>query len=154
GGSFEVRPATRAELRAPVAGFLRQISFNEGDRVSPGALVARVEVPDLDSRLTQKRAEVREARAKLRMLEVGPRPQEVLAQRGRVERLKGLRDLAGRDLGRAGAALREELARLGEQVAQCEAEMGHAREALARAGRLRGQRAVSDDQCREAAKQL
>src|SRR5262249_57730526 len=58
-GPFQVRPALRAELRAPVAGFLKAVCCDEGDRVSAGALVARLEVPDLASRVTQKRAEVR-----------------------------------------------------------------------------------------------
>src|SRR5258706_13845001 len=47
-GSFRLRPATRAELRAPVAGFLNEVFCDEGDRVSPGALVVRLEVPDLE----------------------------------------------------------------------------------------------------------
>src|SRR5262249_57904452 len=54
GGSFRLRPARRVELRAPVAGFLRVVHCDEGDRVSPGAPVARLDVPALDSRLAQK----------------------------------------------------------------------------------------------------
>src|SRR5262249_8307524 len=54
GGPFLVRPAVRAELRAPVAGFLRCAYYDEGDRVSPGAVVCQLEVPELDSRLAQK----------------------------------------------------------------------------------------------------
>jgi putative peptide zinc metalloprotease protein len=88
GGAFQVRPVTRAELRAPVAGFLREVYCDEGDRVSPGAPVVRLEVPDLASRLAQKRAEVREAQAKLRLLEAGPRHEEVVEQRYRVERAR------------------------------------------------------------------
>src|SRR5262249_603642 len=68
GGPFQVRPATRAELRAPVAGFLRAVYLGEGDRVAPGMLVARLDVPDLKSRQARKRAEVAEARARLRLL--------------------------------------------------------------------------------------
>src|SRR5262245_43958713 len=47
GGSFQVRSLTRAEVRAPAAGFLSEVHCEEGDRVSPGAPVARLEVPDL-----------------------------------------------------------------------------------------------------------
>src|SRR5262249_18064914 len=54
GGAFQVRALTRAELRASVAGFLREVYCEEGDRVSPGAAVARLEVPELSSRLAQK----------------------------------------------------------------------------------------------------
>src|SRR5262249_2637354 len=59
GGTFQVRAATRAELRAPVAGFLREIYCAEGARVSAGSPVARLEAADVASRLAQKRAEVR-----------------------------------------------------------------------------------------------
>mgnify|MGYP002476262370 CR=1 FL=1 len=69
-----LRPAVRAELRAPVAGFLREVSCDQGDRVSPSATVARLEVPDLDSQLVEQREEVREARARLRLLQIGARP--------------------------------------------------------------------------------
>ena len=62
GGSFQVRPAVRAELRARVAGFIEAVHLDEGDRVSTGSVIVRLEVPDLASRLRQKRAEVREVR--------------------------------------------------------------------------------------------
>src|SRR5581483_374618 len=77
GGPFEAVPVTRAEVRAPVAGFLREVPSDEGEHVSRGAPVARLEIPDLDSQLAQKRAAVREAAARLRMLEAGARPEEV-----------------------------------------------------------------------------
>src|SRR5262249_28408511 len=98
GGAFQVRPVTRAGLRAPVAGFLREVCCDEGDRVSPGSPVARLEVPDLASRLAQKQAEVREAQARLRLLEAGPRSEEVAEQHLRVARAKTWHDLARQDL--------------------------------------------------------
>jgi putative peptide zinc metalloprotease protein len=42
GGSFEVRAAVRAEIRAPVSGFLREVRFDEGERVSAGATIVRL----------------------------------------------------------------------------------------------------------------
>jgi HlyD family secretion protein len=65
GGAFQVRPLVRAEIHAPVAAFLREIPLDEGERVSPNGFVARLEIPDLASRLAQKRTEVDEAVAKL-----------------------------------------------------------------------------------------
>src|SRR5262249_11449702 len=94
GGLLEVCPATGAGVGAPVAGFLREVPYDEGERVYPGALVARLEVPDLDSQLAQKRAAVREAAARLRLLEVGPRPEEGAEQRGRVQRAQAWPDPA------------------------------------------------------------
>jgi hypothetical protein len=47
GGPLRLRPARRAEIRAQVAGFLKAVHCDEGDRVSPGAPVARLDVPGL-----------------------------------------------------------------------------------------------------------
>src|SRR5205085_2305863 len=54
-GTFAVRPLLRAEIHAPVAGFLREIPLDEGERVSPAGLIVRLDVPDLESKLAQKR---------------------------------------------------------------------------------------------------
>jgi len=59
-GPFLVRPLTHAEIHAPVAGFLREIPLDEGDRVSSGGMIVRIEVPDLDSKIKQKRTEIEE----------------------------------------------------------------------------------------------
>ena len=71
-GPFRLRALRRAELRAPVAGFLREARFGEGQRVGAGAVVARIEVPDLASKVVQKEAEVAEADARLAVLRAGP----------------------------------------------------------------------------------
>ena len=143
GGPFRLRPAGRAEVRAPVAGFVQAISCDEGDRVSAGTLIARLEVPDLASRLAQRRAELREARANLRLLEEGPRPREVVEQRRRAERAAAWRDLARQDLAHARESLHKELARLEKQVAQHDAELEHALASLERARRLRDGRTAN-----------
>src|SRR5262245_2050987 len=149
-GPFQVRPATRAELRAPVAGFLQAVYFTEGERVSPGALVARLEVPDLASRLAQKQAEITETQAKLKLLEIGPRPEEVAEQRLRVTRMTNWRDLAEKDLDHALKALKEELARLDKAIAQAAAELNAARDAYERARQLWNGKALGEEQYREA----
>jgi multidrug resistance efflux pump len=108
--------------------------------------VLTLEVPDLASRLAQKRAELREAEARLRLLRAGPRPEEVAEQGRRVERARAWRDLAGEDLRRAGRALEEELARLDKQVTQCRAELDAAQDAHSRSKDLRGRNALAAEQ--------
>src|SRR5262249_36611264 len=137
-GPFQLRPATRVELRAPVSGFLRLVYFDEGERVPAGALVACLEVPDLESRLAQSKAGIRESQAKLRLLEVGPRLEEVREQRYRVERAKEWHDLAEKDLARARKAFTEDLKRLDEDITQRRVERDHAREVQARRDKLAG----------------
>ena len=150
GGSFQLRPATRAELRVPVAGFLKEVAFEEGDRVSAGQFVARMEVPDLTSRLAQKHAESCEARAKLRLLEIGPRPEVLAEQRRRVERAKAWWDLAQHDLARKRQAFQDELASLDHQIAQHRAELDYAEYALEISRKLMDKGALSREQYREA----
>src|SRR5262249_41229243 len=106
-------------------------------------------VPDLESRLLQGRAAVRESQAKLRLLEVGPRPEEVFEQRRRVERAVTWRDLAERDLARCQKALREELADLQKLVEQHEAELKHANGVLARSRTLKAQHSITEEQYEE-----
>jgi putative peptide zinc metalloprotease protein len=136
GGPFQARGVTRAEVRAPVAGFLKEIHPDEGHQVSSGALLVRLEVPDLDSRLSRKEAEVRESQARLRKLEVGPRKEVIVEQRARVARGVKWRDLAAQDLARNRAAHKEELARLDKQIAQHRAELELAKIKLDRSRRL------------------
>jgi multidrug resistance efflux pump len=151
-GNFKVRPVTRAELRAPVSGFLRAVYADDNGPVSGGAVVACLEVPDLESKLAQKQAEVREARAKLKLLEAGPRPEEVLEQRLRVQRATGWRDQARQDLERRRKAHQADQAKLHELVGQRQAEATAAHDAFQRAKRLLGKSSLSPELYREAEK--
>ena len=150
GGAFTVRPTRRAEIRARIAGFLREIDFDEGDRVSPGISLARLEVPDLESRIAQKRAQVEEAEAKLRLLQVGPRPEEVEEQRARVKRAEAWLELGRRDLKQAHRAFEEELMQLNEELTRARVEQDAAAAGLARARKLADRGAESREQLREA----
>jgi multidrug resistance efflux pump len=145
GGTFRLRPVDRAEVRAPVAALVVGVYRDEGDAVSPGAVVALLEVPDLAARLAEARAEVQEAEAGLRLVESGPRLEDVDEQRGRVERAAAWRDLAQRDLDRARRAADEDLARLDRQVAARRAERDAAHDRFLRAKSLAAVKALADE---------
>jgi multidrug resistance efflux pump len=134
-GAFKIRSVTHAEMRAPMAGFLREVNGDEGDRVSAGAVVARLDVPDLAPRIAQKKAEIAESGAKLRLLQFGPRgpladgvaepvirSAEADAEKARLaklaEELRYLEDQSARVLVRAGAAGVICTPRLREKVGQ------------------------------------
>ena len=70
-GSFVVRSATRADVRAPVTGLLKAVDFDEGDRVNKGQIVAMLHIPDLDTRVAQRQAEILQSQARVRMLRAG-----------------------------------------------------------------------------------
>ena len=152
GGPFTIRPANRFEVRAPIAAFLREVHIDEGSKVSPGTPLALLDVPDLDSQTERKRAEIRESRAKLRLLEVGPRPEEIAEERLHVERAKNWRDLASRDLDRGIVSLRSELADLEQQIRQYQLESDRAADTYSRDKTLFARQALQLNELKESQK--
>jgi multidrug efflux pump subunit AcrA (membrane-fusion protein) len=148
GERFQVRPATHVEVRAPIAGFVQMVYREEGEAVIPNTVVACLEVPDLASRTSQKQAEVQEAEARLRLMEAGPRPEELYEQRQRVERARGFRDQGAQALERARQALECDLKRLDEQIAEHRAQLELHENILERSKRLKGARAVPEEEIR------
>jgi multidrug efflux pump subunit AcrA (membrane-fusion protein) len=57
----EFRPFQEIEVHAKVAGFLKSISVDVGDRVRAGQLLAVIEVPELQDEIRQDEAAVRRA---------------------------------------------------------------------------------------------
>jgi len=148
-GTFEVRPMKREEVRAPVAGFIKEVAYDEGDSVEPRAMIVRIEVPDLDSRIAQKKAELNEVDAKLRLLESGTREEELAEQRKRVKRAQTWRDLAEDDLENAQQAFADDIRRLDQKVAQYQAEVEQALNTVERSAILLRTRIVSAQQHEE-----
>jgi multidrug efflux pump subunit AcrA (membrane-fusion protein) len=143
GGEFQLRSAVRAEIRAPLAGFLREVCVAEGQPVSPGTRILRLEVPELNSQLARKQAELAEADAGLCLLEAGTRPEELLAQRQRIDSARTWRDIALKNRDQAREALTSQLAGLDGDIARAQAEWDAARENLSRAKTLHAQQAIS-----------
>lgn len=149
-GSFKVHPSTRSEIRATVSGFLAAALVDEGHRVNAGQLILRMEIPDLESRFAQKKAEIREARVRLRLLEIGTRPEELAVQRRRVERAEAWWKLSQSDLKRTSQSLAEEIQRLEKQVAQAQADVDASADAHKRARALLEKSIITQEDYREA----
>jgi putative peptide zinc metalloprotease protein len=149
-GDFVVRPATRMQVRAPLAAFLKEVAGDEGDHVSAGELVALLEVPDLDSRIAGKHAEVRETEAQLQLLKTGTRQEELDDARQRVERAIHWRDRAQKDLERSQRAVEKNLVRLDHKIAEAEASMKQAIEDVVRWKELHAKKVVTEQQLHEA----
>jgi multidrug resistance efflux pump len=152
-GTFKARPAVRAEVRAPVSGFLQAVSFDEGSGVQAGELLACLDIPDLPSRLAQKLAEEREAEAKLKLLLAGSRPEELAEQRLRVQRARDWVELARHEQGCKRAAFQEELQRLDEAIAQARTQLEFAAGTLDRSKRLLDKKVLPLDSYEEAQRQ-
>lgn len=144
-GEMKIRCYLRSEIRAPVAGFLKEILCEEGDRISYSTVLFRLEIPDLDSRLTQKRAEVKETEAKLQLLLIGPRPEEIREQRERVKRMAKRLALAEAHLQRQQQAFEQESKRLQYKIAEYRTEAEAAEKTYHRATLLRRSNALAEE---------
>lgn len=149
-GSFTVRPAKHLEVRAPVAGFLRVVNYDMGEKVAADAIVGRLEIPDLESLIAQKTSQRHESEANLRRLLAGPRAEEIREQQLKTERAQAWLELGEQDLKRAKQALTEELARIDQQIAAARAEADYAlasfkqAEQLYQRGVMAGQQLMSE----------
>src|SRR5215813_1871179 len=76
-GEFTVLPLQNADVRAEVEGLLASVSVKEGDQVRQGDLIATLSDRDYRAEFNKTTAEIQEKQAKLRMLKVGPRPEEI-----------------------------------------------------------------------------
>lgn len=88
-----------AESQDPVV----EIAVTEGDRVTAGQLLLRLDPAAYDARLTQARAEVAQAERRLAELVSGPRREEILAARARLAGVTARRDTEGSEFDRVAA---------------------------------------------------
>jgi RND family efflux transporter MFP subunit len=113
GGIVAAAPGADWTITAPEAGRIAEIPRAEGDRVKPGDLLVRFEIPSLASDVAARRAEVQQARARVDNAQASVTRLTTLVEHG-VAAQKELED-ARRDLAEAGAALRQ--AESGQQTA-------------------------------------
>lgn len=76
-GPFQVLPAHNADVRAEVDGIIERILVDEGDFVEAGTLIVRLSDRDNRAELEKLQAETNAQRARLHMLKVGPRQEEL-----------------------------------------------------------------------------
>ncbi|MGH9254642.1 MAG: HlyD family secretion protein [Vicinamibacterales bacterium] len=77
--------ATEVQVAADVGGRLLELRMSEGDRVAAGDLVGRLDTRDTDLQIARARAERAAADAQLRVLQAGPRPQDIRQAQAQVE---------------------------------------------------------------------
>ncbi len=149
-GTFQVQPLTHMQVRAPLAAFLKEVAGDEGQHVSPGERVALLEVPELESRTAQKKAEIRETEANLELLKTGASQEELDDARQRVDRAVEWRDLAEADLKRSRDAFDDNLNRLDQRKIQVSVQLKQALETARKAKGLQRKRVITEEQLHEA----
>lgn len=76
-GQFNTLPIHNADVRAGIEGVIAEVVVDEGDLVRAGDLVARLSDRDLLAEVQKTEADVRQSRAKLKLLEAGPTDEEI-----------------------------------------------------------------------------
>src|SRR5436190_19610013 len=61
----EFKPYQAVDLHAKVAGYLKQISVDVGDRVTAGQLLAVIEIPEMNDELARSEAETRRSHSEV-----------------------------------------------------------------------------------------
>jgi HlyD family secretion protein len=77
--------ATEVRVGPQVGGRLTEVAVAEGDRVSAGALIARIDTADIDLAIRRAEADRDQAVAALRLLQAGARAEDVRQARAQAE---------------------------------------------------------------------
>ncbi|MGB3403587.1 MAG: efflux RND transporter periplasmic adaptor subunit [Microcoleaceae cyanobacterium] len=164
-----VQPVRRVNLSPKTQGRLAELYVEQGDRVTAGQVIARMESQELEAQLLQAEARLARSQANLQKLQTGTRPEEIAAARARFNQSQArLAELeAGtrsEEVAQAEARLREAQARLADaesgsledeiaqaeaRIAANEAELELAQQRVNRYESLQVEGAVSQDQLEE-----
>ena len=132
-GTIEV---VDAQLSFKIPGRLVERTVDEGDRVSRGRLIARLDDQEIVRQIDVRRAEVDVARAALAELEAGSRPQEIAAAEATLRSAEADRDRARleyerqRELRRTEAVAQRELDNADAQFRVAEARAAESAQRL------------------------
>lgn len=95
-----IRANQQVTIQARVAGFVKRILVDRGDRVTAGQTLAEIEVPELLAERTKQQAEVRVAEIEARRLEAGRARSPDLVTPQSVDAAAGRLDVARAELAR------------------------------------------------------
>src|SRR5881397_2745146 len=96
----EIKPYQQATLYAKVAGYLKAITVDRGDRVKEGGLIADIEVPEMLADLARYKAEVEVAELDYKRLSESQKKFPDLVVPQMVDNAKGKLDVAKANLDR------------------------------------------------------
>ena len=108
-GPFLILPIENADVRAEVGGTVEEVCVDEGNWVRAGAPMARLSDRDNRAALLKSEADIDQMRAQLRMLEAGPRPEEIELARIGVLRAEDRTKFAKNNFERDKQLLQEQL---------------------------------------------
>jgi len=134
-GNVDIR---EVDMAFRVGGRIKQVDVEEGEKVSPGQLLAMLDPAPMDSRIAQADASIAQARAQLTQLRNGNRAQDIAQARAQLDAAQAALRKARQDVDRRqplvepGAVSREAWQATVAQRDQAQAQVDSAREALSR----------------------
>jgi HlyD family secretion protein len=82
--SGTVQPIQTVNVSPKIQGILAELYVEQGDRVTTGQVIARMEYDDVEARMAQSRARLSQAEARLARIQSGNRPEEIAQAEARV----------------------------------------------------------------------
>ncbi|MDA2927344.1 efflux RND transporter periplasmic adaptor subunit [Acidobacteria bacterium AH-259-G07] len=153
-GEFTVLPTQNADVRAEVEGIIEEVHVDEGDLVKEGHLIARLSDRDYRVEFQKIQAEIHEKRAKLKMLKMGPRREEIELARNEVETAKTRQEHAWKRYDEAKRMHVERLPGAEATVEKAEERLSYARDYLDMFKDLLEAKAISRLEIRKAEEQI
>jgi HlyD family secretion protein len=86
--SGKVVPVQSVNISPKNPGVLAQLYVEQGDRVEPGQVIARMDVGDIQAQILQYRANLAQAQAQLQEARAGSRPQEIGQAKARLAQVE------------------------------------------------------------------
>ncbi len=108
-GPFTLQPIQNADVRPEVGGTIEEVFVDEGDSVRAGGLIARLSDRDNRTALLRTEADIAQMQAQLRLLQAGPRPEDIELARIGVTRAEERHTFAEKNLERDTQLLQEQL---------------------------------------------
>ncbi|MCC5635777.1 efflux RND transporter periplasmic adaptor subunit [Nostoc sp. CHAB 5844] len=126
-------------LKPEIDGRITQILYQEGDRISQGQVVIRLQSDDAQAQLLQAKASLEQAQARLAELKAGTRSEEIAQARAQLVQAQArLRDAQT-------GAQPEEMAQAEAQIEAAKSDLELAKSRAERYGKLQKQGAISED---------
>ncbi len=153
-GEFKILPAHNADIRAEVDGVIEDVYVDEGDAVNKADPIARLSERDLAAELQQADAEMNEKRAKLKMLQVGPRREEIDLVKKQLETAETAQEHASKRYEEAKRMHAERLSRAKSGEEMAEERLKYAKTSRERAKSLFQEGLTSKKEVEEAEEQV
>ncbi len=131
-GDFTVLPNDRSDVRALIAGEVREVLVAEGDQVEQGQLLARLSADEERARVATSEARLARLNAERALAERGAEPEEIALAEQRVATAERRYQSSQREADRLAAAYQRGAA-TGQAASQAEAQAALDRERLAEA---------------------